>query len=473
MEKKSIERLFQEKFKDFESIPPPSSWSEIEKKLEKKKKRRVIPIWWWIGGAAALLIFGSLGFQLLRINGASNNAIQINSPELLKKDTPIVLEAIDQQDVKNSNEQLNETFKGEGSAENEDVDVKNKRKEKMLNSPQKTYQKYANIKESSTNTNKTSLNTDEIELKNFPKENSKLTAFELTKNSVTEKSVDKFKNIIPIDSVLTESLEATVEISIDKNALEELLLEKEKKEELNNESKRNRWQVSTALAPVFFNSASNESPIDPMFENNAKDFENSTSVGLGIQYALTSKVSIRTGINKINYGQNTNNIMFYPDLSGIGISNIKQGEGTVMMVVPRPDKSNTVIMNLNNFESSKTPGQLNQRLGFIEVPMEVSYKIIDKKFGFQVIGGVSSLFLTDNQIRIVSDEFSMQIGEANNVNPLHFSTNIGLGVDYQFLKSFRASVEPMFKYQLNTFSNGSGNFRPYFIGVYSGISYQF
>jgi hypothetical protein len=65
------------------------------------------------------------------------------------------------------------------------------------------------------------------------------------------------------------------------------------------------------------------------------------------------------------------------------------------------------------------------------------------------------------------------MGEANNINPVHFSTNIGLGVDYQFLKAFRASVEPMFKYQLNTFSNNSGNFRPYFIGIYSGISYQF
>lgn len=470
MEKKSIERLFQEKFKDFESMPPSSSWSEIEKRLEKKKKRRVVPIWWWAGSVAALLIFGSIGFQFLYISDDSKNDVPINSPEFIKNDVPIVLETVDQKDIKNTNVQQQEINTNEVLGD-EKIRSKNTPEETNLNRSKKINQQIAISKGNSKNNAES--NSQGVELKIIEEEKTILTDDNLNKNSIAEINNTKYKNLTTIDSLSTESLEAIVEVSNDKNALEELLLEKEKKEELNNESKRNRWQVSTALAPVFFNSASNESPIDPMFVNNAKDFENSTSIGLGVQYALTKKVSIRTGINRINYGQNTNNILFYPDLSGIGIDNIKQGEGTVMMVVPRPDKSSAIIMDINNFESSKSPGQLNQRLGFVEVPMEVSYKIIDKKFGFQVIGGMSSLFLTDNQIRIVTDGFSMQMGEANNVNPVHFSTNIGLGVDYQFLKSFRASVEPMFKYQLNTFSNSSGNFRPYFIGVYSGISYQF
>jgi hypothetical protein len=31
----------------------------------------------------------------------------------------------------------------------------------------------------------------------------------------------------------------------------------------------------------------------------------------------------------------------------------------------------------------------------------------------------------------------------------------------------------MFKYQINTFNQNSGNFKPYFIGLYSGISFSF
>ena len=44
-DKKHIDRLFQEGFKDFEATPSDAVWKNLEAKLnEKKKKRRVIPI---------------------------------------------------------------------------------------------------------------------------------------------------------------------------------------------------------------------------------------------------------------------------------------------------------------------------------------------------------------------------------------------------------------------------------------------
>lgn len=39
-EQKNIERLFQEKFKDFEAIPPQGSWDSIASKLNEKKKKK-------------------------------------------------------------------------------------------------------------------------------------------------------------------------------------------------------------------------------------------------------------------------------------------------------------------------------------------------------------------------------------------------------------------------------------------------
>ena len=35
------------------------------------------------------------------------------------------------------------------------------------------------------------------------------------------------------------------------------------------------------------------------------------------------------------------------------------------------------------------------------------------------------------------------------------------------------NLEPVFKYQLNTFTNTSGDFRPYFVGFYTGLSFKF
>ena len=40
---KNIERLFQEKFKDFEALPPQNSWDIIASRLNEKKKKKIKP----------------------------------------------------------------------------------------------------------------------------------------------------------------------------------------------------------------------------------------------------------------------------------------------------------------------------------------------------------------------------------------------------------------------------------------------
>ena len=59
-ERKNIERLFQEKFKDFEATPNPLVWENIASKLETKqhKKRGVLPFWYKTAGVAAILLIG-------------------------------------------------------------------------------------------------------------------------------------------------------------------------------------------------------------------------------------------------------------------------------------------------------------------------------------------------------------------------------------------------------------------------------
>ena len=114
-----------------------------------------------------------------------------------------------------------------------------------------------------------------------------------------------------------------------------------------------------------------------------------------------------------------------------------------------------------------------QQMGYVEVPVELSYALVNKKFGVNVIGGFSSLFLVDNAVSLESQGFVTEMGEANNVNDINFSANAGIGLDYQFSPKIRFSLEPVFKYQLNTFSDTAGDFRPYTIGVYSGVNFRF
>ena len=58
-EKKNIDRLFQEQFKDFEAVPNPQLWLNIEAELKKdKKKRRLLPFWFRYSGIAAAFFLG-------------------------------------------------------------------------------------------------------------------------------------------------------------------------------------------------------------------------------------------------------------------------------------------------------------------------------------------------------------------------------------------------------------------------------
>src|SRR5690606_2083961 len=123
--------------------------------------------------------------------------------------------------------------------------------------------------------------------------------------------------------------------------------------------------------------------------------------------------------------------------------------------------------------NTKTQGAIDQRFGFIEVPLEVEYALVNKKGGLNLIGGCSTFSVGKNKVYSVVDGIQTRNGEANNINDMSYSANVGLGINYHISQKIKVNVEPTFKYQINTSSNSSGNFQPYFIGIYTGLSYKF
>ena len=89
-----------------------------------------------------------------------------------------------------------------------------------------------------------------------------------------------------------------------------------------------------------------------------------------------------------------------------------------------------------------------------------------------MVAGFSSLFLNKNEINF-NTQLVSQSGEANNLNNINFSGNLGFDFNYSLNKKWSLNVNPMFKVQLNTFSEDSNGFSPFNLGVYSGIKYKF
>ncbi len=542
---KNIERLFQEKFKDFEAIPPQESWNIIASRLnEKKKKKRIIPIWFQLSGiAASFIIIGALiwNFQsnqntnspnnsnetvvvgldnsnskdkksntdfnnneTLRpeknIENSENNTIKFDSKRIdFKKSNPIVI----------SNEKSNIRYKEKknNSFESKNtLDTKNKKRYPNYNNKESNHAIVANSK---TKRNKSSkknlfLETDLIattkknknsklnpnndlsisknELINSDKINSFFdktktnTNYVNTINDTDKKSTDTTNVVIASsESIIDNDSTLVAEISPEINPLEELLKEKEagKNDDEKEKEKRSRWAVSTNASPVYFNSISEGSSLDSEFSKNSKEFETTMSYGIGAVYQISNKFSFKTGVNTLTFNYNTDNVLFNTRLNSV-TNNIK--------TLDRNSNSENLAFSAINSKSdlgdalillTESKGSIKQELSYVEVPLELSYKILDKKFGIDLIGGVSTLFLNANSISLISDGMEMNIGKANNLNDIHFSSNVGLGFKYNFWKSFNANFQPMFKYQINTFSENSGNFKPYFIGLYTGVSFSF
>ncbi|WP_333599064.1 hypothetical protein [Flavobacterium sp.] len=505
-ERKNIERLFQEKFKDFEVDPSEDIWVNIETKLDEKKKRRVIPFWWKFSGVAAVLL---IGFWIAKSSFQSSivpknaividaNSVQpakatniITSGDPLKNTLPVSNASQKAVTVINKSATVEKSSISEGKNKNT-VNVNSFRKavvenktashrslKNKRNADKNSIPATGTLLEERTNPvaenhKKTNNSVPENKLVSTENNNSTSNNKNLSQNTKTI-NLDDLKGAPNADSkiVTTEKKvnDTTKIASVATNALEELLNEKESKEK--QQSKENRWQITSNVAPVFLGSVTNGSPIDPMFEDNTKEYKTTVSFGVGVSYALNDKLSLRAGINKMAVDYNTNGIVFFADLENPGIANISPSANGKAIRIENATTENAGLLPFENAFVHKNKGYINQKFGYYEVPLELSYAVINKRFGFKIISGISTFFLNENSISVISNSMSTDLGKANNLNEVHFSTNLGLGIKYGFWKSFEFNVEPTVKYQLNTFSDNAGNFKPYLFGVYSGISYKF
>ena len=470
-EKKNIDRLFQEQLRDFEATPDNQVWLNIEAELKKDKKRKVIPLWLRYSGIAAAFL---LGLFILNTNQMFNS----------KKENPIVLNSKNSSNKKQINPRngSNKVLIAGNSKENS----KHKKEIIITNFSKPVVKDEKEIKpHNSSNAlgvNKKNQNNADVFL---PKDNLSINQPELKsdnnrtlnpeKNGVeNSNSLASTPNQTLEKKNLKENEESQKQPSINPespNELEEILKAKSAQNKAMASNSKNKWQITPNVAPVYLNANSGGSPIDEQLSDYEKKSDNSLSFGLGLRYAVNNKLAIRTGVNKVVLGYNTNNVLYSTGLTANNLKNIQYPSDNVVKLV---DQANYSSYPTFEKEIQKTnTGTLNQKMGYFELPMEVSYAVLDKKFGINLIGGFSTLFLNENTISLVSPQSNIELGQAKNLNQVHFSTNVGLGFKYQILKSFQINLEPMVKYQLNTFSNNSGDFKPLFIGLYSGISYGF
>ncbi|TBW27781.1 hypothetical protein [Gramella sp. KN1008] len=478
-EKKNIDRIFQEKFKDFEREPREKVWDNITSKLDEKKEKKafVIPLWMKLGGVAAVIavILASVLF-------IQNQKINQNGPG-------VVFENPENQDGENTGTYDQKGASEDGNLENQVASEEADELKDKVESTSSSLENSSNSSSTSKNNRSKKTNSSNNDPVYIDQQESAL-ASEETKSNVREQGQnEKEKVVIKPEVKIKEASGMIAEAEKDSTKTESLLKDpeenalarfeeekkKDEKEEAIAEVNSKRLRLSTFAAPIFYKNMGSGNELSSQFSNNASSSEVTLSYGMKIAYELSDKIRIRTGVSKINVSYNIQDISYSPAAIGVSLDNVNPAEENVQI---RNNARSGNEMSSGSFTQNSlaasifTPGEINQQFGFIEVPIEVEYVLIDQKFGLNLIGGGSSLFLDKNRLDLVAGNTSTNLGEASNINSTSFSTNIGLGMDYKLNDQFSISLEPIFKYQLNTFNNVN-NVQPVNFGIYSGLNLKF
>ena len=208
-------------------------------------------------------------------------------------------------------------------------------------------------------------------------------------------------------------------------------------EQYDQGAKNSKWGIAGNLSPVFSfrtinsNSTSNK---DMNFFYDRESAMISYSGGVNAIYKKGKRLSFQTGIQYFRGGQILNDIIFYRNLQTGALlkreiynQNIPYpfesslGQVTSANLNPimadflLPDGSNytgdrSARPEFENYEPVNT--SVGQEFGFIEFPMFLRYRVIDRKIGLNIISGMGTSFLVDNNAYIQYEGQKVSLGKS-------------------------------------------------------------
>ena len=510
-EKKHIDELFKERFNDFEASPSPHVWEQIQAKLnEDKEDRKVIPLWWKLGGIAALLaILLTIGNTVFNPFDAIDSVTtedttlpDANNPELKENpltnnyinETVVASEEIENPSTKDASEaaavsDVVKTEKKQDALLKKSTSVKNAVAAQTGAKDVSASQTKVTTKEMVQSANKKiledisetiSAKKDAIAANSEKKETAikKEVGIEETTKVVTADVENKeaIKSVTSSGEVETNKAET----ESNKRSILDAINEKNEVEAIAQTSNKpeNRWDAGPNFAPVYYNSLGEGSSIDPSFDDNNKKGDVNFSYGVQISYAINDRLKVRSGVSNVDLSYATSGLELGTAPVSEALKSIDYGGR--QLVVTALDKGTFAAQAsegnpFDNIMPKSTSGEVEliQNISYYEVPLELTYALLNNKFGVNVIGGFSTLFLGNNEVSVQAGDFNDTLGEANNLSSVSFTTNVGLGFDYKFSKKLTFNIEPMFKYQVNPYTDSSVSFKPYYVGIYSGLSFKF
>ena len=169
----------------------------------------------------------------------------------------------------------------------------------------------------------------------------------------------------------------------------------------------------------------------------------------------------------LNFKQENNQYLLYSINTSTGNINIAFEKVPNDVRKINPPKDTLESADIGNVK-------IIQNFDLFEIPVMVKYKVLNKRFGINLSGGLSPAYLVKNNTYLEVESNKYDIGSSENLNPMIINTTFALGFDYGITKKLSINFEPTFKYSLNPINkNSEFDYHPYYFSWYTGIKYNF
>lgn len=436
-----MKRKSNSSFDNFEMEPSPELWKKIEERLPKKKKR-------WF-----LLWFFGVVFTSAIIYSQFESTIQNLSPDKIVENNSSV-----QKNIKNSNKILNNKESSKNtSTENEIISI-----DKIISA----------------------ISFDKIkgESRKSPlaKSNSLIQSEKITDNRFENKSYSKNQIVVnenisewKILSTIHKKIEAN---STDKNIRENIFDEKIIKP-------LSRWTIFIGSEMVYTHHSKRINSTDG--STNKITGLSDLSFNAGVGYDINSRIKISLAVSIFTSGMehnSLNTIVLHgtagaPDntysiispagnLSGIDDEFHSAYFGNTDSVLFHQSASVVPIVDTVRYRNFS----LEHEFDFIEFPVMISYKPIERKITPYVGIFFSTSFLNDQRVFLNGKRLNYKY--ENKLDRIMYSTGLCTGINFNLTRHISLYLQGSYSQSLNSITNGENSFKPYFLRAGGGVSYR-
>jgi hypothetical protein len=265
-------------------------------------------------------------------------------------------------------------------------------------------------------------------------------------------------------------------------------------QEITSEQPKNktaRWSLTALVSPTYYLRPEVENSSMASQINSSEQSRISYSGGVSFAYRISRKLSIQSGLYYSTIGNEITGISSFSGFRGYDYTKgdhnfeVLTSNGLIytnnsdVFLVDNSGNRVYTIYTRDVFDPSKAnlsyvDNTLYQNFSYLEMPIFLRYKLIDRTIDFNVIGGLSYNLLVNNTVNAHISGNNYSVGKTAGLNPFMVTSSFGMGMEYSISDKFSLSLEPTFRYYLNPFSLIQGpRTHPYSFGIFSGISYKF